>query len=59
MSPETPLRVERYRDNAEKCEVRAYQTSCPRLAVLFRDLADQWRNLAWQVEQIIDDAGRR
>ena len=55
MSPQMRLRVECYRANAEKCDDEANRGH-PRLTVLYRDLAEQWRELAWQLEQIIDPA---
>jgi hypothetical protein len=53
MSPETRLRVACFRASAEKCDDRANQVQ-PRLTALYRGLAEQWRELAWQLEQIVD-----
>jgi hypothetical protein len=47
------LRIECYRANAERCDGEANRGH-PRLTFLYRGLAEQWRELACQLEQIVD-----
>jgi hypothetical protein len=51
------VRAERYRKKAAHCQQAAGQVSDPATKTLFLDLAQQWRELAQQVETLERERG--
>ena len=45
-------RVQRYLDNAEKCECKAIEAVDGRTKKIFLECVQQWRQLARQVEEL-------